>query len=464
MSLALAAIAANRFGYGAKQQDLRVIAGDPRGWVKAQLTPERTPPAPLAALPACEDDLLAIARFYVAVRLSGPQADRTRARLDRQGVTSAMIAESEVDVQYRRAMRDRYIAAVGARFSMQIASERPVFERLSAFWANHFTVSTVKPQVMSLPHSFERDVIRPHAAGRFGDLLRASTQHPAMGLYLDNANSIGPNSVWARNPRRMPAAFGFGPGGRPRGLNENLAREVLELHTLGVGGGYSQADVRALAALITGWMFERPAPTAVFSDTKGTRSGAQLFQFVADAHEPNSQTLLGASFGDGLEGGVGALSMLARHPSTARHIATKLVRHFVNDAPPAACVARVERTFLASDGDIATTMAALIDSPEAWDETRAKFKRPDEFLVSALRAFGAREVQPNALVNAAEMLGQRTYFAPGPDGWSDMADAWLSADLVWKRLEWAQAFSERVARTDRPMMEVAQAALGPSFF
>jgi uncharacterized protein (DUF1800 family) len=209
-------------------------------------------------------------------------------------------------------------------------------------------------------------------------------------------------------------------------------------------------------------MFERPAPTAVFSDTKGTRSGAQLFQFVADAHEPNSQTLLGASFGDGLEGGVGALSMLARHPSTARHIATKLVRHFVNDAPPAACVARVERTFLASDGDIATTMAALIDSPEAWDETRAKFKRPDEFLVSALRAFGAREVQPNALVNAAEMLGQRTYFAPGPDGWSDMADAWLSADLVWKRLEWAQAFSERVARTDRPMMEVAQAALGPS--
>lgn len=460
MSLALAAVAANRFGLGARPDDLRTIAGDPRGWVKAQLAPEASPPAALSALPPCEDDLLAIGRFYVSVRLAGPQADRAKQRLERDGVTPAMMAESVVDENYRRALRDRYTAAVAARFTTQVTSDRPVFERLSAFWSNHFTVSAAKPQVMSLPQSFEREAIRPLAVGRFADLLLASSRHPAMAVYLDNAISIGPNSVWAKRRGLMPR-LGFG-GQRPTGLNENLAREILELHTLGVNGGYNQSDVRALATLITGWMFERPAPAALFTDMRGARTGAQLFRFEANAHEPGEKELLGVRYRDGEEGGVAALRAIARHPSTARHIATKLVRHYVADAPPPACVARVAAAFTASDGDIAATMGALIDSPEAWQEARAKFKRPEEYLVSALRAVGAREMPPNALIAGAELLGQRIYFAPGPDGWADSADAWLSADLVWKRLEWTQTLAQRVARADRAPMPWALSVLGPS--
>lgn len=460
MSLELAAIAANRFGYGARPDSLRVIAGDPRGWVKAQLTPEVRPPAALASLPPCEDDLINIGRFFVSVRLRGPEAQRARERLRREGVTDAMIDGSNVEDNYRAYMLRRYAEAVSAKVLTVVASERPVFERVSAFWGNHFTISALKPQVMSLPQSFEREVARAHACGRFANMLLAATKHPAMGVYLDNAVSIGPNSAWGRNRRLMPQ-LGFG-GQRPSGLNENLAREILELHTLGVNGGYTQADVQGLALLISGWMFERPPLTSYFNEQRGQRSGAQLFRFEANAHEPGEKTLLGARYPAGLQGGEQALLMLARHPSTARHLATKLARHFIADAPPPDAVARIARAFTDSDGDLAITMQALVDSPEAWTPTLAKFKRPDEFMVSALRAFNAREVPSNAIVAGLDTLGQRPYTAPGPDGWADVADGWLSADAVWKRLEWTQAFAERVARADLNPLALAEATLGPS--
>lgn len=461
MSLTLAALAAHRFGYGPRPGELAAIASDPRGWAKAQLKPEAALPPTLANLPPCEDDILNIGRFYLSVRLRGPNAEQARARLARQGVSAEMLAQGTVEDNYRAYMRERYAKAIAARFAQMAASDRPVFERVVAFWSNHFTVSAAKPQVMSLPQSFEREVVRANACGRFETMLLASAKHPAMGVYLDNAQSIGPNSVWARNPRQMPR-MGFGQGGRPTGLNENLAREILELHTLGVNGGYTQADVRALAALITGWNFERPTPVALFNDSTGVRSGAQLFRFIAEAHEPGAKTLLGKTYPEGLAGGEAALRDLARHPATARHLATKLVRHFVADTPPPACVDRVARAYQDSDGDLALTMAALIDSPEAWTPERRKFKRPDEYFISAMRMINARELPPNAAVVALETLGQRTYFAPGPDGWADTADAWLSADLVWKRLEWAQQLAERVARADVQPLALADATLGPS--
>lgn len=462
MSLALAAIAANRFGYGARPNDMRAIAGDPRGWVKAQLAPERAPPAPLSALPPAEDDILTYGRFITGRRLRGPEAEQAMRRLERAGIPRAALTAASTDEDsYRSVFLPRYIASVAARFSTAISSDRPVFERLVAFWSNHFTVSAVKPQVASLPQSFERDVVRPQACGRFADMLIASAKHPAMSVYLDNGVSIGPNSVWAKTPSRIPR-YGLG-GRRPTGLNENFARETLELHTLGVDGGYTQADVRALASILTGWMTARIPPTAYFSDAKGVRTGPQLFIFESEAHEPGPKTLLGKTYAEaGQAEGETALRDLARHPATATHIATKLVRHFVADQPPPACVARVAQAFRNSDGDIPTTMAALVDSPEAWETPPAKFKRPDEFFISALRAMDVRDPPPPGIVTALESLGQRTYFAPGPDGWSDRADGWLSADLVWKRLEWVQALAERVARADLDPVARAEAVLGPA--
>jgi uncharacterized protein (DUF1800 family) len=459
--LSEAAIAANRFGLGARPGELEAIASDPRGWLKSQLTPETTPPAVMAQAPRCEDDLLAIGRFFLGQRLSGPNAAQARERLAQDGVTPAML-EDFAAVRYREAFGARYLAGVASRFTTAIASDRPVFERLALFWANHFTVSASKPQMMGLPLSFEHEVARAHACGRFEDLLRAAIQHPAMGLYLDNAMSIGPTSVWARQPRRIPRMALA--GGRPTGLNENLAREVLELHTLGVTGGYTQADVRALAMMLTGWSVERPGIQALVRPASlqaSGRTGAQLFRFYADGHEPGEKTLLGARYPEGVEGGLSALRALARHPSTARHIATKLVRHYVADAPPDPCVARVAQAFLDSAGDIPTVMAALIDSPEAWAEPRTKFKRPDEFYISAMRAFGVQPPAPQAILGGLERMGQRPYYAPGPNGWADGAAAWMSGDLVWKRLEWSQQAGERTARADIDIAALARGAIGP---
>jgi uncharacterized protein (DUF1800 family) len=348
---------------------------------------------------------------------------------------------------------------VGARLEAAMTTDAPVHERLVHFWSNHFTVSAAKPGAVALPPSFERDAIRPHVGGRFAEMLVASTKHPGMIVYLDNWLSIGPNSRAAQTPRRARRLPG---GGRPTGINENLAREVLELHTLGVNGGYTQADVQALAAIITGWTYERPRLRDLVRETDVRRTGAQLFEFDADAHEPGPKALLGRTYAQtGIEQGEAALSDLARHPSTARFIATKLCRHYIADAPPQAAVERVERAFRQSEGDLQTTMDAVVDCPEAWETPFAKFKRPEEYAISLLRAANVSTLPPAAGIAALSAMGQRPYFAPGPDGWADTADAWLTADLVWKRLEFAQAYAERFARADVDPVQLGQAHLGP---
>jgi uncharacterized protein (DUF1800 family) len=290
-------------------------------------------------------------------------------------------------------------------------------------------------------------------------MLLASSKHPGMIVYLDNWLSIGPNSEAARNPRRARRLPG---GGRPTGINENLAREILELHTLGVNGGYTQADVQALAAIITGWTYERPRLRDLVSEAAATRTGAQLFEFDAASHEPGPKTLLHRTYPQaGVAQGEAALDDLARHPSTARFIAAKLCRHYIADAPPPAAVARVEHAFRDSEGDLRATMEALVNSPEAWETPFAKFKRPEEYAISLMRAANLRTLPPNAGVAAMTAMGQRPYFAPGPDGWADIADAWLTADLVWKRLEFAQAFASRIARADVNPAQLGEACLGP---
>lgn len=457
--LRLAALAAHRFGLGPRPGELGPIAGDPKGWVKSQLAPRTELPPQIEALPAAEDDLLAFGRWLARRRLNNGNAARLEERAERQGVTQEELRRLSIEEDFVENFRERVGRAVGARLEAATTTDAPVHERLVHFWSNHFTVSGAKPGAVALPPSFEREAIRPHVGGRFADMLLASTKHPGMIVYLDNWLSIGPHSQAAQNPRRARRLPG---GGRPTGINENLAREILELHTLGVNGGYTQADVQALAAIITGWTYERPRLRDLVRETSVHRTGARLFEFDADAHEPGPKTLLGRTYVQtGVAQGEAALADLARHPSTARFIATKLCRHYIADAPPPAAVERVERAFRRSDGDLRATMDALVDSPEAWETPFAKFKRPEEYAISLFRAAGVRTLPPGAGIAALTTMGQRPYFAPGPDGWADSADAWLTADLVWKRLEFAQAYSARFARADVDPVQLGAACLGP---
>ncbi|MBX9745385.1 MAG: DUF1800 domain-containing protein [Hyphomonadaceae bacterium] len=459
-ALDLAALAAHRFGFGPRPGELRVIAGDPRGWVKGQIGRQATLPAPIAALPSAEDDLLAFGRWLVRRRLNNGNGARIEERAERQGITQEELQRLSVEEDFVENFRARVTRAVAARLEAALTSQTPVHERLVHFWGNHFTVSAAKPAAVALPPSFEKDAIRPHVGGRFADMLLASTKHPGMIVYLDNWLSVGPASRIGRNPnrgRRLPG------GGRPTGINENLAREVLELHTLGVNGGYTQNDVQALAAIITGWTYERPRLRDLVNDNPLSRNGLQLFEFDADAHEPGPKTLLNRTYPQtSVAQGEAALGDLARHPSTARFIATKLCRHYIADTPPPAAIERVERAFRDSDGDLRETMEALVDSDEAWEAPFAKFKRPEEYAISVLRAANVRDLPPGAGIAALAAMGQRPYSAPGPDGWADTADAWLTADLVMKRIEFAQAYAERIGRADVDPVQLGQACLGAS--
>lgn len=458
MDLRLAAVAAQRFGFGARPDELKTIASDPRGWVKAQLTPEAAPPPAIAALPPGEDDLLAFGRWLAQRRLANGGAGRLERMAQREGVTPSELKSLSIEESFTQNFRARAVAAIDARLRAASSSPRPAFERLAHFWGNHFTVSAAKPAAVALPPSFEREAIRPHAAGDFGAMLRAATRHPGMQIYLDNWLSVGPNS-----PRgRRPPARGPAPRAQARDLNENLAREILELHTLGVGGGYTQADVRTLAAILSGWTYERPQLRDFLSSAPGKRPASALFAFDADAHEPGAKTLLGQTFAQsGAAQGEAALDMLARHPSTAAHIATKLVRHYIADAPPPRVVEACAKTFRATDGDIARTMATLVDAPEAWSAPLTKFKRPEEYLISILRALDSPPLPQGAAPAAVAGMGQRLYAAPGPNGWADEASAWLTSDLVWKRIEYAQAVAQRVARADVDPVALGAATLGP---
>jgi uncharacterized protein (DUF1800 family) len=455
----LAAMAAHRFGFGPRPGELRAIAGDPRGWVKSQLGRQTTAPPSIAALPAAEDDLWAFGRWLVRRRLNGANAQRVEDRAERQGITQEELQRLSIEDEFVGNFRERVVRAIAARIDAAIATDQPVHERLVHFWSNHFTVSTAKPAAIALPPSFEKDAIRPHVGGRFADMLLASTKHPGMIVYLDNWLSVGPNSQAAQNPRRARRIPG---GGRASDINENLAREVLELHTLGVNGGYAQGDVQALAAIITGWTYERPRLRELVRESGGDRNGAQLFEFDAAAHEPGPKTLLNRTYAQtGLAQGEAALADLARHASTARFVATKLCRHYIADDPPGAAVARVERAFRDSEGDLRATAEAVVDSPEAWEAPFAKFKRPEEYAITLLRAANVRELPNTTAVGSLTTMGQRPYAAPGPDGWADSAEAWLTADLVWKRLEFAQAYAERVGRADVDPVQLGEACLGP---
>jgi uncharacterized protein (DUF1800 family) len=419
-----AAIAAHRFGLG--EPDLGAIGADAAGWLAAQIGP---------AEPARGEGLLSTAQ---ALELIAREREK---RIEARNPPPGMTAEQILAGHYRETI----VADLRSRLVSAATAQRPFAERLHWFWANHFTVSLAKGSVRGLVGAFERDAIRPRIAGRFDELLIASTTHPAMLRYLDNHLSAGPGSrIVARAARRAQRA---GEAPRITGLNENLAREVLELHTLGVDGGYSQADVTSFARLLTGWR----------AGVKGDDGD----RFDPDWHEPGRKTLLGRSYPEGPQALPQALRDLARHPSTARFLATKLARHFVADEPPAALVDRLAAAYTRHDGELAPVYRELIDSPLAWDPMPRKLKTPEEFVVSSIRVLGPRERGfERQDAGGILALGQRVQAAPSPAGWGDRADDWLGPEALWKRIEWSHRVGERLGG-GIDARRVAEASLGP---
>jgi uncharacterized protein (DUF1800 family) len=426
---ALAAIAAHRFGLG--EADLAAVGDDAQRWLLAQIgaaDPQRGD-----ALPTAAEGLR--------------RHDAYLRRLQARNSAATMAADSRtVEQQFADHFRDLVQADLSARLVTAATTQRPFAERLALFWANHFTVSLAKGATRGLVGAFEREAIRPHIAGPFEQLLGAATQHAAMLRYLDNALSAGPHSRVVARLARRNSDDGVVP--RITGLNENLAREVLELHTLGVDGGYTQADVTAFAAVLTGWRAPR------------LPRGEEASFFDAAWHEPGSKTVLGKTYREGSQALHEVLHDLVQHPATARFIATKLARHFVADEPPSALVDRLARSFRDSAGHLPTVYAELVRAPEAWQPQAVKLKTPEEFVVSSARLLRTDAIVARGREGGIALMGQRVQGAPSPAGWPDRAEEWLGPDAVWKRLEWATRVGDRLGR-QVDARALANQSLGP---
>lgn len=452
-----AAIAAHRFGLG--EPDLRRVGGDARGWLLAQLgtaEPQRG-----HGLAGGAEGARRFAEYLRAQRTA-----RARAPEAAMAAGDAAATPGNAEQVFVQHFRDIVQADVRARLVTAATTSQPFTERLAWFWANHFTVSMAKASARGIVGAFEREAIRPHLDGRFETLLKAAVRHAGMLRYLDNDQSAGPDSAIVRRLARRPRADGE-PGPRLTGLNENLAREVLELHTLGAPGssatagsayggwgGYTQADVTGFARVLTGWRVPLAALLAEGDGREPTR-------FDRAWHDPGAKNVLGRRYREGPEALDELLSDLARHPSTARFVSFKLARHFVADDPPPALVARLEQAFGRSEGDLPTLARTLVESPEAWSPRPAKLRTPEEFVVAMARVLGLGE---QAFVRNADggvgLLGQRVQAAPSPAGWPDRAEEWLGPDAVWKRVEWATRVGERLGR-QIDARAVARASLGP---
>ncbi|MEE4217479.1 MAG: DUF1800 domain-containing protein [Xanthomonadales bacterium] len=418
-------IATNRFGLGARPGEAAQAASDPQGWLQVQLESKNDSDFQATGLKPSDQ----AAREYFEY-----QAARRKEKKE----TSAKADGGNPPKPIMNSPRNTLAREIEARTRFAVTTSNPFRERLVRFWSNHFTVSTTRNPVVPVAGAFEREAIRPHVTASFFDMLLAAEMHCAMLLYLDNAQSVGPNS----------------PGGkrRGRGLNENLAREILELHTVGVNGGYSQEDVTNFAKVLTGWTIAGPRD----------RNPTGKTYFDERRHEPGTQVVMGKSYPDlGGEQAVKVLKDLSTKPETARFVSTKLARHFISDEPPARAVEKLTRAYLDSAGNLGVVSAELVKLDEAWQEPAEKFKAPDEFYISALRGLGADSPQSRGLRGTYASLGQLPFSTPSPAGWPDEAQAWLGPDSIQKRLEWSQALANRVGRRFDPRQFVEE-ALGAS--
>ncbi len=467
-----AASALNRFGLGAKPGAIAELH-DPRGALEQEIHRPATSDAAFAGLTRSADYLEAETRY---------QQDRRARKREFEAINEAAAKPDDPQVQeklkaagdgFRKEFGEQLLAEGQARWNLALNAPVGFGERIVAFWSNHFAVSVDKRQSLLYAAPMEREVIRPHAFGRFQDLLLGVETHPAMLRYLDNVASIGPDS---RFGERAAQRYNRGGGDQPKrklGLNENLAREILELHTLGVNGGYTQADVTELARAITGWSLRGPRDERM-EGRFARRFGGGLnagntdespttgFVFRANAHEPGSRTILGRRYADGgMEQGRRVLADLAMHPSTANHLALKLARHFVQDQPPPALVQRMARSYLDHGGDLSALYLAMLGSDEAWSPDARKFRTPRDFVTAALRALGAEDVPDvRKLVGLLARMGEADFTPRSPAGFADTADAWIGPDALWKRIQAAEELANR-APASIDATQLARDAIGP---
>jgi len=451
------ALAAHRFGLG--EPSLDAMAGDAQGWLAAQIGPAEAQRSTGLELASGLEALQSFAQFQrlqrQAVRAAAPMA--AGAEMGGMAGAAPMSDERSGEQQFVQHFRQRVQGDVRARLATAALSTQPFNERLALFWANHFTVSMAKANTRGMVGAFEREAIRPHIGGSFETLLKAAVHHAGMLRYLDNDNSAGPASAFVqRQARRQQNRNDADPRPAPRvtGLNENLAREVLELHTLGVAGGYTQNDVTEFARVLTGWRVP-------LGELANAAPGTPPARFDPNWHQPGTKTVLGRRYAEGPEALDAVLHDLAQHAATARFVATKLARHFVADQPPPALVARLEDSYRRSGGDLPSLYRTLIEAPEAWSPQPDKLKTPEEFVISTVRLLRLSD-QP-FLRNAdggIALLGQRVQAAPSPAGWPDRAEEWLGPDAVWKRVEWATRVADRLGR-QVDARQLAQASLGP---
>jgi uncharacterized protein (DUF1800 family) len=442
-----AALALHRFGLGPREGSISGIASDPRGALLAELDQPgagQIADATLLSSAASARAAFLFNQTRQAQRIAQRMAAEEQAKAG--GVQMAQMepnADEPNTVTPEPAMaeeaappdapRQNILREVKARIDAAMNARIGFVERLVWFWSNHFCVSA--DVVRNMAPGYEREAIRRHVLGKFGDMLLAAESHPAMLVYLDNFRSIGPMSVAGLVNKT--------------GLNENLARETLELHTLGVRSVYTQDDVTRFAKVITGWTMLPMATNPEHGNE---------FVFNARLHEPGPQTVIGKTYAqEGVEQGRAVLADLARHPATAAHVARKLARHFSSDDPPPALVERLTRRFLDTDGDLKELARALVEAPETWDERRQKLKRPSEWLIAAARALGSAP-EPRRSMDGQAYLGERLWRPVAPQGFPDVQSAWI--DGLSQRLDIANRIAERVAERTEPN-DFAETALGP---
>jgi uncharacterized protein (DUF1800 family) len=444
------ALAVNRFGLGARPGEQERASGNPRAWLTAQIAPAQ--------------QLVSASGQNFA---SGAQlvADLAQFRQERRQDRKA--GDPQAIKDFARQQRQVLIDEMSARFNLGFSTDRPFAERLVWFWTNHFTISTQNAGTASLAGAYEREAIRPFIAAKFEDMLFAVATHPAMLVYLNNAQSIGPDSRAGEMSKR--------------GLNENFGRELMELYSLGVDGGYTQADVIALARLLTGWSvaagpaansFAANGPFARLMQanfTGNAPAGASSgFQFFPNRHEPGPVTLRGKTYPDGYEGGRAAIHDLAHDPATARFIAGKFAVHFISDTPPPASVAKLEQVFRDTGGDLKALAMTVVEDPAAWTPGPGKMRAPVDFVTASYRLLALpqgpnAQRQTQAAMQACRMMGQFPMAAPSPKGWSDQSGDWSGPDAVLSRIAFARQLAERLP-ADIPaaqVVQVADAALAP---
>jgi uncharacterized protein (DUF1800 family) len=460
-NLNAAAIALNRFGLGARAGD--APPADPKGWLFAQFEQYQPRPAAWASQPDSVALSTELAQQRMQFSQQAWQDPAEGASATQVGAASSASAGAQISTQIsaqsnaettrqaeQKALRDEildlYRASVNARVTSALTTSTPFVERLVHFWANHFAVSVEKGGVAALAGSFEAEAIRPHVLGRFEDMLVAVERHPAMQVFLDQTRSVGPDSIAAlRAAQRNPE--------RKRGLNENLAREIMELHTLGVRSGYSQDDVTEFARALTDWSLAgNPgnlgnAGNLASANRRGVEQSAApgSFVFRAALHEPGSRTIMGRSYDEpGEAQALAILHDLASAPATAQHIGVKLARHFVADNPPPGVSERLANAFERSNGDLPTVYRALLDTPQAWSPTAAKFKTPWEWTISSMRGLGWQDLGNLQSAPILTQLGQPVWRPGSPAGYDDIAASWAAPDALVRRVEMAQRFAARV--------------------